>query len=187
MEFVNAIAVSTIAAFIFYIFQILFPEKRKKNLIKHNFEQQWTDFKVDCIRIFLGASQGSYKGGYPEQLCDIKAFREFAREGNGDGKDGWYGVLNGLDEHHIRDLVIALDKLKNEVSFLLNNVEIDDPEVFAFFKRLSHVEYELRNTNLHDGSLKIFSDFVWEVFAGRSRMSGEERNDDIVKTMIAKI
>lgn len=182
----NAIAISTIAAFIFYIFQIVIPERRRKNLIKHNFEQQWKDFKMDFICQFLWASKGVVEGDLPEKLCDVIAFREFAREGDGGGKDGWYGVLNGLEEHHIRDLLIALDRLKNEILFLLNNVRIDDPEVFAFFKRLSHVEYELRNTNLHDDSLKTFSHFVWEVFAGWSHVSGE-RNDDIVLTMIAKI
>lgn len=186
LEIGYAISISTIAAFIFYIFQVLIPEKRRKDIVKRNFEQQWNDFKVDFIRIFLWASKGSYEAGLPEKLCNIKAFREFASEGNGDGKDGWYGVLNGLEEHHIRDLVIALDRLKQEVLFLLNNVKIDDPEVFAFFKRLSHVEYELRNTNLHDDSLKIFSHFVWDVFAGWNHTS-DVRNDDIVMTMITKI
>jgi hypothetical protein len=186
LELGNAIAISTIAAFIFYVFQVLIPERRRKDIVKHNFEQQWKDFKKDFICQFLWASKGVVEGDLPEKLCDVKAFREFAREGNGDGTEGWYGVLNGLEDHHIRDLVIALDRLKNEVLFLLNNVRIDDPEVFAFFKRLSHVEYELRNTNLHDDSLKTFSHFVWEVFAGWSHAEGE-KDYDIVQAMIDRL
>ncbi len=186
MDFLNAIAVSTVAAFIFYIFQVLVPERRRRNIFKQDFGQQWTNFKLDFIRIFLWALDGSYEGDMPERLCDVKTFREFAREEDHKGSVGWNGVLNGLREDHIRDLVIALDRLKGEVTFLLNKVEIDDPEVLAFFKRLLHVEYELRSTNLHDDSLKTFSHFVWEVFAGWSFVSGE-RNDDMVKTMIGKI
>lgn len=74
----------------------------------------------------------------------------------------------------------------NEVAYVLNNVDINDPEVFAFFKRLSQAVYQLKNSTLGYDEIKPLESFIWQILGGFSLVDGR-RNYDIVKTMINKI
>ena len=80
MDLGYTIAVSSIAAFVFYIFQVYEPGQRRKQIIKNEFKQQYSQFKESCIKIFLSASKNSNKSGLSKELCDIKRFSEYFEE-----------------------------------------------------------------------------------------------------------
>lgn len=52
MNFIYAISISTIAAYIFYIFNIFLPEKKRKIIIKQNFEEQYLFLKKNAFIYF---------------------------------------------------------------------------------------------------------------------------------------
>lgn len=63
---------------------------------------------------------------------------------------------------------MQLDILRDEVSFVLNNIEINDKNVFLFFKLLSQsvYGYRLRDINLDYDEKRELMSFLWELFAG---------------------
>ena len=88
----------------------------------------------------------------------------------------------------LKDLLVQLDILSDEASFILNNTEINDENVLSFFKLLSQsvYGYRLRDINLDYDEKRVLMSFLWELFAGWSFVEGY-REKDIVKLIIKKI
>lgn len=170
----------------FYLLVVWLPDRQRKNLIKRNFEVQYRYFKEDTIGILLSAFLNSYDSGLPRKLSKQSEFRKYFKEAVTESHDRWHSVLHGLDERLIKDLLVELEILMNEVAFVLNNVKIDDRNVFSFFKRLSQAVYKLKNHTPEYEDVKELSKFLWELFAGWSRVEGYREND-IVEVMIRKI
>jgi hypothetical protein len=172
----------------FYLLVACYPNRKRKNLIKRNFEEQYLSFKHDMICIFLGASEKFYDSELPSKLSDQSEFKKFftTPDKNDSRNIRWYAVLNGLNEYHLKELLVAMEIFMNEVSYVLNNVEINDPNVFSFFKRLSQAVHKMKNSTLEYEDVKQLSGFLWDLFAGWNFIDGY-REDDIVKVMIEKI
>jgi len=190
LNFVYAISISIIAAFIFYVFNIYLPEQKRKNIIKHNFEEQYLYFKEKCIYIFLSALGKSSNAKQWEELCNLVEFKKYFKEKYSNDQDRWGKVYNELELNSLllKDLLMQLDILRDEVSFVLNNIEINDKNVFSFFKLLSQsvYGYRLRDINLDYDEKKVLMSFLWQLFAGWSFADGY-REEDIVKLMIEKM
>jgi len=188
MNFIYAISISTIAAYIFYIFNIFLPEKKRKNIIKKNFEEQYLFFKEECIYIFLSALGQSSNKEIWEKLCDLEEFKNYFKENYIDSQDRWHKVWQELDGHLLEGLLIQLSILRDEVAFILNNTEINNKSVLSFFRLLSQRVYNFktRGINMEYEDKKSLLRFLWELFTGWSFADGY-RKEDIVKTMIQEI
>jgi hypothetical protein len=180
------LSVGFLVSAIFYLLVVWFPDRRRKNLIKKNLGEQYQSFKEDTIQILLSACRTSYKGGLPGNLTDQNEFRKYFKEPVSDSQNRWHVVLNGLNDRLLKDLLVEFEILLNEVTYVLNNVNIEDPNVFSFFKRLSQAVYKMKNTTLEYDDVKQLSGFLWELFAGWSFIDGY-READIVGVMIENI
>lgn len=180
------LSIGFLVSVIFYLLVVWFPNKQRKNLIKRNFEEQYKTFKRDTIWTFLSILSPSYDPDLIMKLSDVKEFRSYFNKPFCDSQNRWHAVLNGLKEWHLKDLLVVLEIFMNEVTYVLNNADINDPEVFAFFKRLSHAVYSLKNSTLGYDEIKPLSHFIWELFGGFSLIDGC-RDYDVVKKMINKI
>ncbi len=171
-----------------YWLVVWFPDRQRKRLLKRNFQEYYRLFKEDSIGIFLGGCGISYEADLPTKLSDPREFRKYFKEAVSDGQNRWDCFLNGLykNDRPLKDLLVEMEILMNEVAFVLNNVRIDDRDVFAFFKRLSQAVYRLKNSTPEYDEVKPLSRFVWELFAGWSFIEGS-RDTDIVEVMIRKI
>jgi hypothetical protein len=180
------LSVGFVVSVIFYLLVVWYPGKRRKSLIKRSLEERYRYFKEDTIAIFLSTLGSSYRGDLPRDLSDQNAFKEYFKTPANDSQTRWDAVLNGLEEVHLRDLLIELEILMHEVEFVLNNVAVDDGSAFLFFKRLCQAVYKLRNSTLEYEDVKGLSQFLWGLFAGFSFIEGYREND-IVKDMIRRI
>ncbi len=122
MNFGYAIAISIIAAAIFYWFQVYLPATRQRRVIKNNFKRQYSVFKQDVISILLSVLESSYDSNLPIRLCDLNEFRKYFKEDYKIGQTRWDGVLNKLDEKDIKELLVELEILMNELDYVLNNI-----------------------------------------------------------------
>ena len=66
LELSNSITGSVVESFVFFLFQVVIPEAKKKQLIKQNFERQWVKFKLEFIRVFLLSSECFWQVCYPD-------------------------------------------------------------------------------------------------------------------------
>ena len=188
MNFVYSVSISIIAAFVFYVFNIYLPNQKRRNIIKHNFEEQYIYFKKYSIAIFLSALGESSNVKIEEKLCDLNEFKKYFKEKYNNDQDRWDKVWQELNGFLLEDLLIQLGILKDEAAFILNNTEINDKSVLSFFRLLSQYVYgfEARGINMEYESKKELLRFLWGLFTGWSFADGY-REEDIVKLMIKKI
>jgi len=188
MNFLYAISISIIAASIFYVLNIYLPGQKRKNIIKHNFEAQYILFKKYSIAIFLSALGESSNAKIEVKLCDLSKFKKYFKEKIGNYPDKWHKVCDELNGTLLKDLLVQLDILSDEASFILNNTEINDENVLSFFKLLSQsvYGYRIEGINMDYDEKKALMNFLWELFAGWSFADGY-REEDIVKLIIEKI
>src|SRR5262249_16128614 len=100
--------------------------------------------------------------------------------------DRWNAFENKLNEYYLKELIKRMELFRDEITFVLNNVDIPGDEPFKFLKRLSAAIYSLQDTTLGYDQTEPISLFLWDVFAGWDRITGF-RKDDIVKKMIDAI
>lgn len=188
MNFVYAVSISIIAACIFYLFQVYIPEKRKREIIKANFENTYYDFKRSCISIFLSTQGASYDSQLPEKLLILEEFKVYFKEKKGcpENQDRWDVLLNGLEKDNLQQLLVEFEILSNEIDYILNNIAMHDEEVFLFLKRFKIIIYSLKDTTDDYDDIKRLSQFLWELFTGWSFVSGY-REEDFFKKMMSRI
>ncbi len=180
------ISVGIIVSLFFYFLIVWIPETSRKKILIHNFLELYDYFKEDTICILLDASGEQYCNGLTTELKSFSKFRKYFQEAVSESKTRWHIVFDGLTEKNLQEILSELDILLSEVSFILNSSYIDDKDVFLFLKRLSMNVHKLRRSSLNDTDLKSLSDFIWELFAGWSLITGAHRHD-IIKHMISKI
>lgn len=180
----NAITINILAAYILYIFVVYIPENKKHRLIKNNLNKQYNQFRETMISRFLNITNDNNKA-LATKLKDIKEFRAYFED---DNQKRWYAILNGLDgnKYVLKDMLSELAILRNEISFALNNIEIHDEQVFAFFKNLSQTIYKLEQSDFETDDFKSLMGFMWRLFSGWSWIDGYSE-EDIVQSIIDRI
>jgi hypothetical protein len=178
------LSVGYLISLFFWLLVVHFPERQRRRILRDNLARRYREFRTDTIQILLWAAIDTHDSRLPEELCDHRKFREFF---DANGKKNWYAAMNGLKKDRIDDLLLELELLAQEVSYVLNNVNIQDPNVHAFFKRLSEHIVRLRNSSTYSyDQVKYLGSFLWEIHAWWSLIDGQ-RESDIIQDMIEAI
>jgi hypothetical protein len=180
------LAAGALVSLVFYVLIVRLPDYQKRRRYKKSLAHQYKDFRHDSIALMLGVSDGSYDSTMPEQLSDQKKFRAYFQEQVTQDQDRWDRFCNNLDESHQKEIVKRMEIFRDEIAFILNNVDIPSDEPFEFLKRLSTAIYSIRDATLEYDDVKQFSRFLWEMFAGFSFVSGY-RERDVIQEMIDSI
>jgi hypothetical protein len=180
------LAAGTLVSLLLYVLVVRIPDYQRRQRIKRSLTKQYENFREECITIMLMVSDGTFKWGFHRELIDQVKFKEYFKQPVGNGQDRWDAFMNKLDEYHLEELISKIELLRDEVTFVLNNVDIADEQPFEFLKRLSRALFSVRNTTLGYDETKSFAGFLWTVFAGWDPVSGY-RERDIIEDMIAAI
>lgn len=180
------LAVGVLVSLLLYVLVVRVPDYQKRQRIKRSLTKQYRSFREDCIAIMLMVSDGTFVWGFHEELIDQAKFKEYFQQPVGQGQDRWDAFQNKLDEYNLEGLILNMEIIRDEIAFVLNNVDISDEQPFVFLKRLSHALLSMRKTTLGYDETKSFASFLWDVFAGWDVVSGY-RERDIIGDMIAAI
>ena len=170
----------------FWWLLVSLPQTKKNKIIKSTLQRHYGYFKEDTIQILLFAGGNNYEADVPEQLLSRDAFKNYFKANN---MREWYATLNGLQDEpsRINDLLIEMDLLCQEISYFLSNVEIENDDAHAFFKRLTAHIYKLKHSSTYtNDQVKYLGNFIWEIFTGWSIIDGY-RKSDLVQDMIDSI
>jgi hypothetical protein len=74
-----------------------------------------------------------------------------------------------------------MEILRDEITFILNNIDIPKDEPFEFLKRLSVAIYLVKDITLDDDELKPFARFLWWMFTGWDAIKVDAKGDPIAK------
>lgn len=180
------VSVGFLVSIFFWWLLVGMPQAQKRAMLKTNLQRYYGYFKEDVIHILLSASGEAYDSDLAEQLTDHEKFKAYFKE---DNSKRWYAALNGLqgDQGQINDLLVELEILAQEVSYVLNNIDIQDENAHAFFKRLTVHLYKLKNCTIYTNDhVKYLGNFIWEILSRWSFIDGQ-RTNDIVQDMINSI
>lgn len=179
------ITVGIIVSLFIYVLVVRVPESSKRRRVRRNLRLQYDSFKEECIKVFLWALQGTCDPEHIERLKDRNEFRRFFKERVSPDQERWHAVLNGLDEYKIRSLVVELEILMAEVHFTLSTIDVDNPEAFAFLKRLAQVLYRSKTWSPEYDDVKQLFQFMWSVHTGWSIIEGYTERDVIAEMIEA--
>lgn len=177
------LSVGYLVSLFFWFLVVYLPERSRRLILRDNLSRRYQDFRESTIQILLWASIGTHDSRLPKELCDHQKFREFF---DANEKKHWYAALNGLqgDKDRIDELLLELELFASEVSYVLNNVNIQDPKVHSFFKRLSENIYRLKNSTVYSyDQVEYLGNFLWGIHARWSIIDGQ-REEDVIQDMI---
>ena len=126
---------------------------------------QYKEFKEGVIMNLLFASQGSCAMDLQEKLMNYQEFRNFFNENQ---KANWYAALNNLvgSNNYLSDILIEMELLSTEVSYVLNNLDSVGDQAYSLFKRLNENIYRLKNNSVYSyDQVKYVGNFIWQIFA----------------------
>lgn len=173
------LGIGSIVSLFFYWLVVRLPENAKRRRIRKSFIRHFREFKEDSIATMLMVTDGTFEWGFHRELVDQKKFRDYFKQQVAPGQDRWDSLHNKMTDYHLDELLTHLEILRDEILFAMTAVEIDDEKVLEFLKRLSATIVRMRNTKTtrEYDSMKIFGNFMWEVFAGWSVVTGYQERD----------
>jgi hypothetical protein len=182
-----------LVSFFFYWLVVYVPEARKKAIIKNNLIKMYRSLKRSILYQVVFASR---KGGREdlhadtemmERLMTTEGFRA-AFEGGKQGDEGFYAFINQMthDTPEYREIVSTLELLAKQIEFVLHNYNMDDEDLFAYFKRLEVLLFSLRNTEPGYDESEPLCSFIYKMFSGWDMIDGYLGHDPI-ESSIARI
>jgi hypothetical protein len=121
-----------------------------------------------------------------ETLLDAERFREYFEQKVTPDRTRWHEFFNNLDKFYLGQLQTVMDQFRDELIFILNNIDIPKDEPFEFLKRLSAAISQMKSVTLGYDETKPLDRFLWNVFAGWDWLEGY-RKEDVIQKMIDEI
>ena len=180
------LGIGSIVSLFFYWLVVRLPENAKRRRIRKSFAEHFREFKEDAIATMLMVTDDTFEWGFHRELVDQKKFRDYFKQEVAPGEDRWDSFHNKMTDYYLDELLTHLEILRGEILFAMSAVEIDDKRVLEFLKRLSSTIIRMRKTTGDYDSMKSFGNFMWEVFAGWSMVTGYQKRDffeDMIKSI----
>ncbi|WP_341649123.1 hypothetical protein [Thauera humireducens] len=180
------LSVGYLVSLFFWFLVVHLPERNRHRILRNNLSRRYQDFRESTIQILLSASIGPHDSRLSRELCDHRKFEEFFDREN---KKRWHAALNGLqgNKDFIDEILLELELFAAEVLYVLNSVNIQDPTVHLFFKRLSENIYRLKNSTIYSGDqVKYLGNFLFGIHARWSVIAGKVEKD-VIQEMIDEL
>ncbi|MCY0095709.1 hypothetical protein [Hoeflea ulvae] len=181
-QFWNAIifdlSVGAISSVIFYLLLVALPDTRRHQKLKRSLLRRYEEFRRECVSQLLYASGNASIGmSEVEVLMKPSSFKDHFYG------DPWQTAASAFnyDEHHcyLEDTKLAAQRFKAEVDYVLDQVDIDDDEIFERLKLLSDsLDRLTRTTREYDSVKSLFRD-LWAIFTGWDFSDGQYGRDRI--------
>ena len=191
------ISIGSFVSIIFYFINVLYPEYQQRGHLKSNLNQQYSAFKISIISSILQITQREEINGYsdsiaydvPKKLADnpseCRAY--FYHKKDGSSTDRWGYFAGNLDINCKQEIILAMDVFSQNLSFILNKINIADKDVFTFLQKLTAVIYRNRRDSENQKGEESFLRFLSELLLDLDTVSTDTNAKNIVQQMIDNI
>lgn len=170
---------------LFYFLIVRIPQWAQRKRLRRGLVGIYANVRVSIMRQILSASKRH--DGDAEQLAnDAKACRTFFDTPTGHADEGWYAVLNGLDDWHVQQIQLELQVLCDEAHFVLAKVDIEDRALTDYLKNLSVAILQMRQLGADHIDQKTWGNFLWNLYTFFDWEKGY-LSEDPALTMFEKI
>ncbi|MFA6312661.1 MAG: hypothetical protein WC681_14360 [Sterolibacterium sp.] len=173
------ITVGVIVSLFIYVLVVRLPEHQKRRRLRTNLRRQHDALKEATILQFLWACNVPASSELIERLKNRHDFKTFFKERVSDSQDRWHAVLNGLDETKVSDIAHELGLFRREVEYVLSAIDVTDPQVFGFMKRLTRILSVGERWSEEYDHVKALGGFMWSVHTGWDWVHGYTGKDSI--------
>lgn len=181
------LGLGALVSILFYFLLVRLPENQKRRRLRSSLRAHYSAFKERSIAVFVGAADGSYSPEFVETLLVQSSFRDYFKEAVAEDQTRWDAAFNKFGKPAMDELLTEMDILREEISYVLGNVDIEVKGAFPFLKQLSHALHATRNAAAEDyESRKQLFRFFWEILSGWSWVKGYQKAD-VVEKMIKAI
>ena len=185
-EIVFSLSVGSAVSILFYFLIVWYPERRKRYILRNSLREYYHRFRLSTIGILLLSCNKVCEYSLVKKLNDPEEFKKYFTEDVTGTGGRMYDVMNNFDEHHLQDLRIELEMLRDELAYIISQVDISEPKILDFFKNLSKYVYRMEHLTLEYDDIKSLSNFLWQMFANADFATGGS-DEDIIEVMIDKI
>jgi hypothetical protein len=166
------LAVGVLTALLTYYLLVRLPEHDRNVRIKRHLLTAYAQFKEAVIATLIASVDTFYDPEQVRALCLQQAFRDHFKQPYAPGQTKWDAVANCMDDFILRQLVLEVEVLRSEFQYAISTIDIKDPEVYEFVKRLSSALYRAKNwSSDYDGTKEVLG-FFWQLLAGWDPVKG---------------
>lgn len=180
------IAAGTFLSVIFYALLVRTPEAVKRRRMRRGLERRYKAFKRSCLAVILLVVDGSYNSESLESLLDKPTFRRHFQRDPETKASKWDAFLNNVVDENIREILIHVEQLREEITYVLNNTDIENDEALELLKWLSSQAHWLKDSSPSYDGITRLSRFLWSTLSGWDFVTGYEQ-PDAIEAMIAEI
>jgi hypothetical protein len=171
----------------FYFLVVYLPDVKRQKRIKKHFVMQYLVFREQVITHILGSCGESYNSDLLNKLTNPHEFKVYFDEKVTYGQTRWQVFISNADSVVVQRILSEFIAFKEATLYLLSKVDIEDEEVHAFLHHFNSITITLIDTPVDDyDSMKKFSGYLREIFAGFSWSSGS-RDYDYFAKMLEKL
>lgn len=182
---INKILLSVILSFISaYIFYLIIPyrkDRKRKRMIVNGYQQQYKFFKQDMICELLCICNDGADSELMEKLQNINEFRKYFRCSERNSSDNWHRAMNNSYKGLSEIIAITSRFLQATDVLIIAGIDFKNSADYQFFHNLRSDLFKLTHTNAEYDDVKYLFNYLWEIFAGYSRMVGYLDEDEIQK------
>jgi len=172
----------TTSVFLYFLI-VFFPEHLRRKRVRENALKVYREFKRSVLGLILSASGKALTLDQIEELMEPDKFAEYFCHDETGSVGRWNEFLNGLDDFHVGQIVIELEILRDEMQFIVNNVDLDDADAYVYLKHLSTVSYSMSKTGSDYDDQKQWGRFLMELFAQWNMGEGKWKKDYISESI----
>ena len=125
---------NALVSFLFYYLVVVLPSRRKKKIIKANFQRTYASIKEDILWQIIFASK---KGGRHDlssdldevrKLLHIDAFKASFQNGK-QGDEGFYAFENQMssESNEFKEIIVCFQLLQRQIDFVLHELRNSRP------------------------------------------------------------
>ena len=197
-DIIHEVSIGIAVSGFFYILVVQFPFSQRRRRLRRNLQRQYDVFRLNCIHEFLianGESQGHYSDQQArrELLQKDEFHRFFCEILINEDQTRWNILMQCLEDENCgthKDILHELEVLREEITYVLNNIDIYDDEAWKQLHHLSHVLLRLKDIDprpdYRNEDMRRLESILFQMFTGWNFTSGFEERD-IIESVIKRI
>jgi hypothetical protein len=151
--------------------------------LRKRLTKQFRQFKDTCIATMMVVADGTADPELRQSLSDPAKFREYFETEISPGPNRWQAFQINLDHMHFEQILWSMEALHDEITLVLNSVEIRCYAPFELRKRLSVAMDTIRVTGQSAEKSRLLANMLWEIFAARNAGLNISQDDLLKKTL----
>lgn len=187
-QLISSLMVGLLTSFFFYYLVVYIPKNNKNKIVKSNFMATYLDIKREILFDIVSYSKetrGAISTDLIDKLMNAKDFYKHFKNSDGSHNGKFYTFVNHItnNKEDFLRIISNLQILSKMVSYILNNYQIKDKKLFdtlrnyeLFLLRINFIEQE-------SDDIKIFTRFIWQIYAGFCPEHGQINYDIFEKTI----